>query len=160
VHRQINKQRNTKKITSNKHLNIHINNQTNKTKKKIQGKALTNLEHHHCNIRSRIQKHLTPTQRQEGRTTNKIWNENLMSKRISTPHRQTPHFIKSCKKIVQIMLLSSIMVHFALVILTPLKVFSAMDLEIDYYSSKCKDINGLWVFKGTFMTFGGGDNDH
>jgi hypothetical protein len=23
-----------------------------------------------------------------------------------------------------------------------------------------KDINGLWVFKGTFMTFVGGDSDH
>jgi hypothetical protein len=26
-------------------------------------------------------------------------------------------------------------------------------------SSRRKDINGLWVFKGTFMTFVGGDND-
>jgi len=26
--------------------------------------------------------------------------------------------------------------------------------------SRCKDINGLWVFKGTFMAFVGGDNDH
>jgi hypothetical protein len=25
-----------------------------------------------------------------------------------------------------------------------------MDLDSDYYSSRCKDINGLWVFKGTF----------
>jgi hypothetical protein len=32
-----------------------------------------------------------------------------------------------------------------------------MDLDIDYYSSRCKDINGLWVFKGTFMKFVSGD---
>jgi hypothetical protein len=35
-----------------------------------------------------------------------------------------------------------------------------MELDNDYYSSKCKDINGLWVFKGIFMTFVGGDNDY
>ncbi len=35
-----------------------------------------------------------------------------------------------------------------------------MDLDIEYYSSRCNDINGLWVFKGTFMTFVGGDSDH
>jgi hypothetical protein len=35
-----------------------------------------------------------------------------------------------------------------------------MDLDSDYYSSRCKDINGLWVFQGTFMTFVGGDSDH
>jgi hypothetical protein len=23
-----------------------------------------------------------------------------------------------------------------------------------------KDVNGLWVFKGAFMTFVGGDSDH
>jgi hypothetical protein len=32
-----------------------------------------------------------------------------------------------------------------------------MDLDNDYFSSRCKDINGL---KGTFMTFVGGDSDH
>ncbi len=43
----------------------------------------------------------------------------------------------------------------------PQKLFSTMDLDSDYYSSRCKDINGLWVFKGTFiMTFVGGDSDH
>jgi hypothetical protein len=52
-----------------------------------------------------------------------------MSKSISTPHLQTPLFIKSYSKIVQIMLFFSIMVHFALVILTPLKIFSTIDLE-------------------------------
>jgi hypothetical protein len=35
-----------------------------------------------------------------------------------------------------------------------------MDLDSDYYWSRCRDINGLWVFKGTFMTFVGGDSDH
>jgi hypothetical protein len=35
-----------------------------------------------------------------------------------------------------------------------------MDLDSDYYFSRCKDINGLWLFKGTFMTFVGGDSDH
>jgi hypothetical protein len=35
-----------------------------------------------------------------------------------------------------------------------------MEFDNDYYSSRCKDINGLWVFKGTFMTFVGGDSDH
>jgi hypothetical protein len=35
-----------------------------------------------------------------------------------------------------------------------------MDLDIDYYSTRRKDINGLWVFKSTFMTFVGGDTDH
>jgi hypothetical protein len=44
-----------------------------------------------------------------------------------------------------------------------------MVLDSDYYLSKCKDINGLWVFKGTFilwvlkgtsMMFVGGDSDH
>jgi len=28
-----------------------------------------------------------------------------------------------------------------------------LDIDYDYYSSRCKDINDLWVFKGTFMTF-------
>jgi hypothetical protein len=27
-----------------------------------------------------------------------------------------------------------------------------MDLDTDYYLSRCKDINGLWVFKGTVIT--------
>jgi len=31
-----------------------------------------------------------------------------------------------------------------------------MDLDSNYYSSRCKEINGLWVVKGTFMTFVGG----
>jgi hypothetical protein len=35
-----------------------------------------------------------------------------------------------------------------------------MDLDSDYYSSGCKDINGLWLFKGPFMTFAGGESDH
>jgi hypothetical protein len=35
-----------------------------------------------------------------------------------------------------------------------------MDLDSHYYSSRCKNINGLWVFKGSFMTFVGGDSDH
>jgi hypothetical protein len=35
-----------------------------------------------------------------------------------------------------------------------------MDLDSDNYLSRCKDINGLWVFKGTFMAFVGGENDH
>jgi hypothetical protein len=30
-----------------------------------------------------------------------------------------------------------------------------MDLDNDYYSSRCKDINGLWPFTGTFMIFVG-----
>jgi len=35
-----------------------------------------------------------------------------------------------------------------------------MDLDSDYYSSICKAINGLWQFKGIFMTYVGGDSDH
>jgi len=35
-----------------------------------------------------------------------------------------------------------------------------MDLDSDYYSSRCKDINDLWLFKTTFMTVVGGDSDH
>jgi hypothetical protein len=35
-----------------------------------------------------------------------------------------------------------------------------MDLDSDYYSSSCKNINGLWLFTGTFMTFVSGDSDH
>jgi hypothetical protein len=35
-----------------------------------------------------------------------------------------------------------------------------LDSDYDYYSSRCKDINGLWLFKGTFMTFVGGHSDH
>jgi hypothetical protein len=35
-----------------------------------------------------------------------------------------------------------------------------MDLDSDYYSSRCKDINGLSVFKGTLMMFVGGESDH
>jgi hypothetical protein len=31
-----------------------------------------------------------------------------------------------------------------------------MDFDSDYYSSRCKDINGLSVFKGTLMMFVGG----
>jgi hypothetical protein len=33
-------------------------------------------------------------------------------------------------------------------------------LDRDSYSSRSRDIDGLSVFKGTFMTFAGGDNDH
>jgi hypothetical protein len=32
-----------------------------------------------------------------------------------------------------------------------------MDFDSHYYSSRCKDINGVWVSKGTLMTFVGGD---
>jgi hypothetical protein len=35
-----------------------------------------------------------------------------------------------------------------------------MDLDSDYYSSRCVDINGLSLFKGTCMMFVGGDSDH
>jgi len=35
-----------------------------------------------------------------------------------------------------------------------------MDLDSDYYLSRCKHINGVWVFKGTFIMFVGGDSDH
>jgi hypothetical protein len=35
-----------------------------------------------------------------------------------------------------------------------------MDLDSDYYSSRCKDVNGLSLIKGTFITFVGGDSDH
>jgi hypothetical protein len=35
-----------------------------------------------------------------------------------------------------------------------------MDLNSDYYSSRYKDMNGLWVFKGNFMPFVGGDSDN
>jgi len=62
-----------------------------------------------------------------------IWQEGLkaikfakltrLPKSNSTPHRQTPLFIKSWTRIVQILLLSSINGHFAVIILTPLKTF-------------------------------------
>jgi hypothetical protein len=35
-----------------------------------------------------------------------------------------------------------------------------MDLDSNSYLSRCEDIIGLWVFKGTFMTFVGGDSGH
>jgi hypothetical protein len=35
-----------------------------------------------------------------------------------------------------------------------------MDLDSDYNWSRCKDTNGLWVFKGAFMRFVGGDSDY
>jgi len=35
-----------------------------------------------------------------------------------------------------------------------------MDVDSAYYSSRRKDINGLCVFNGTFMTFMGWDSDH
>jgi hypothetical protein len=44
------------------------------------------------------------------------------------------------------------------VILTPLK--ATMDVDGDYYWRRWKDINGLWLFKGIFMTFVGGDTDN
>jgi len=56
------------------------------------------------------------------------------------------------------MVLSSIYVHVQRSFLTPLK--GSMDVDGDYYWSRCKDINGLWAFKGTFMTFVGRDSDH
>jgi hypothetical protein len=31
-----------------------------------------------------------------------------------------------------------------------------MDLDSDYYSSRCIDINDLWLFKEPFMAFVGG----
>jgi hypothetical protein len=52
-------------------------------------------------------------------------------------------FIKSCSGIAWILLRSCINVHFAVVILTPLNFFATVDLDSDYYSSRCKDINGL-----------------
>jgi len=47
-------------------------------------------------------------------------------------------------------------------VLSPFNSFSStMDLDGDYYSSRCKDINGLSVCKGTFMMFLlGGQSDH
>jgi hypothetical protein len=35
-----------------------------------------------------------------------------------------------------------------------------MNVDTDSYSSRCKEINGFWVSKGTFMTFVGGDSDY
>jgi hypothetical protein len=54
----------------------------------------------------------------------------IPGKVISTPHQQTPLFIKSWSRIVQIVLLSStvLMVHFAVVILTPLKSFFLLSI--------------------------------
>jgi hypothetical protein len=54
------------------------------------------------------------------------------------------------------------MVHFAVVILTPLKGFFLLWIWIVTISPRpdLKDINGLRVFKETFMMFVGGDNDH
>jgi hypothetical protein len=46
-----------------------------------------------------------------------------MSKGISTPHLQTPLFIKSCSRIAFILVHYCIDVDFAVVILTPLKYF-------------------------------------
>jgi len=45
----------------------------------------------------------------------------------------------------------------------PYNPFSTMDLDSDYYSFRCKALNGLlfiYLLKGLFMTFVGGDNDH
>jgi hypothetical protein len=54
------------------------------------------------------------------------------------------------------------MVHFAVVILTPLKGFFLLWIWIVTISPRpdLKDITGLQVFKETFMMFVGGDNDH
>ncbi len=35
-----------------------------------------------------------------------------------------------------------------------------MDLDSEYYSSRCKEINSPWRFKETFMIFVCGDIDH
>ncbi len=63
---------------------------------------------------------------------------------LHPPHWQTPLFIKSCRRIGQILLLSSNDGSFCSGHFNPFKgSFSTMDLDSDYYSSRCKDINGL-----------------
>jgi hypothetical protein len=44
---------------------------------------------------------------------------------------------------INLLLCRYIDVHFAVVVLTPFKI-STMDLDIDYYSSRCKDRDGLY----------------
>jgi hypothetical protein len=61
--------------------------------------------------------------------------------RASTPHTYKPPFSLSLD------------VHFAVVILTPYMYFSTIDLDSDYYSPRCKDLNGLWLFKAVVFFF-------
>jgi hypothetical protein len=80
---------------------------------------------------------------------------------LQPPQRQTLLSIKPCSRIVQILLLSDIDGSFCRGHFNSLKVlFSTMDSNSDYYSSRCKDINGFWVFKGTFMTLVSRDSNH
>ncbi len=61
---------------------------------------------------------------------------------ISTPHQQTPIYIKSCSRIAKIMLLSGMDGPFWSGHFNPFtSFFSTMDLDSDYYSSRCEDIN-------------------
>ncbi len=60
------------------------------------------------------------------------------------PQWQTLLSIKSCSRIVQILLLAGIDGPFCNGHFNPLKVlFSTKDLDSDYYSPRCEDINGL-----------------
>jgi hypothetical protein len=79
-----------------------------------------------------------------------VWCMTCVVRASPPPHRQTPLFIKSCSRIAQILLHSGgIDGSFCSGHFNPFKsFFSTMYLESDYYSSRCKDINGLWVFKG------------
>jgi hypothetical protein len=81
------------------------------------------------------------------------------------PHWQTPLFIKSCSRIAQILLFLPpvLMVHLQWSFPPLEEMISTMDLDSDYYLSRCKDINGLWEWlKGHFwvLTFVGGDSFH
>ncbi len=70
--------------------------------------------------------------------------------------------LSTCKSCSKIDFCCYSMVHFAVVILTPLKGFFLLWIWIVTISPRpdLKDINGLRVFKETFMMFVGGDNDH
>jgi hypothetical protein len=60
------------------------------------------------------------------------------------PHWQTALFIKSFSRIAHILLLPGVHGLFCSGHFNPFKkLFTTMDLDSDYYSSRCKDINGV-----------------
>jgi hypothetical protein len=93
------------------------------TRSKKHGKICTSPDNDNSPLHDQLQMndHATPTAASS--PTRKVKVDRNQS--ISTPHRQTPLFIKSYSRIEQILLLCSpvLMVHFAVVILISLKAF-------------------------------------
>jgi hypothetical protein len=81
----------------------------------------------------------------------------LRASPVSTLHWQEPLFIKVCSRIAQILLISSIDGPFCSGQFNPMKSFFLLWI---WTSSRCKDIKGLSVFKGTLMMFVRGDSDY